>query len=179
MVGFIEDIDNGSITDVLQQWGCEPDDEELISIAVSATGDYDLIGPNFIPQSPRAVPSLNLTTNDPHLKELMYRYPKFIPASLPIRKRIPRPVCLFINYMGTRTVQSNSEIPLPTRRCAASPGNEASKTVTAYPSDAPAFRLHASVRPKKRQKVSRNKDSSRGTGSPGTVSLKPSLCPQK
>jgi hypothetical protein len=159
MACYNEDIDNGYITNVLQQWGCKLDDEELVSVAVSSKVSDDFVGPNFIPEPPRTVPSLKLATKDPLLQSLMRRYQKFVPASLPIRKRMSRPVCLFVNFMGTRTENSNSEVPLAKKPCQITAEKDGSNSVSAYPSDIPAGRRPASVRPQKRQKVSRKKDS--------------------
>jgi hypothetical protein len=100
-----------------------------------------------------------LATKDPLLQSLMRRYQKFVPASLPIRKRMSRPVCLFVNFMGTRTENSNSEVPLAKKPCQITAEKDGSNSVSAYPSDIPAGRRPASVRPQKRQKVSRKKDS--------------------
>jgi hypothetical protein len=152
MACFIEDVDNGYIANVLQQWGCKLVDEELVSVAVSSKVSDDFVGPNFIPKPPRTARSMKLATKDPVLQLLMRRYQKFVPASLPIRKRMSRPVCLFINFMGTRTEKSNSEVLLAKKLRQVTTEKDGSNSVSAYPSDIPAGRRPVSVRPQKRQK---------------------------
>lgn len=106
---IIDDIDSdhGSM-----RWGCDPPHDDQISVSKISMVSDDLTQSSFIPQSPEMLDRIHTSSL---LESLMNRYPAFVPASLPPsnRHRRQRPLCLFINFMGTRTEKSNSKLPLP------------------------------------------------------------------
>ena len=79
----------------------------------------------FIPKTPERVESpIDVTTKERTvLKDLMKRYPNFVPARLSrVPKKRSRPVCLFVNYMGMREDESSMAME-----------------PTAYPTDPPSL----------------------------------------
>eukprot|EP00980_Cylindrotheca_fusiformis_P001460 scaffold345_cov134-Cylindrotheca_fusiformis.AAC.71 len=177
MAAFIEAIDNGSITDVLQQWGDEADDEDLDLVAFSTSIVDDFMGPTLIPESPRRISSVGSSTTDSRLESLMNRYPKFIPADLTMRKRRTRPVCLFVNFMGTRRKESKSNVPVAKLSRELLSDEKGSYSASAFPSDIPMAWFPPAARPQKRQRLSTKADPN-GQPESSKVSPKPSLCPQ-
>lgn len=158
MFGLVDDFEaeNDSIDSVLQCW------EDVLSVDTAFhsaelihSDDMDLMQPALIPDSPKASiedPTTPTTSNfSPLLQDLIKRYPKFVPASLPsIGKKRSRPICLFVNYMMRRPKVKESG----TKRKAEHSGTSTTTYVTSDPTDIPVSRHPNVATPTKRQKIS-------------------------
>jgi hypothetical protein len=130
------------------------------SLVSSATGENKYDFP-IIVKEPEPVPTATKQlahpeeTNQEVLDRLMQRYKKFIPQSLPPLRKRAGPLCLFINYLGTRRVF----IPAPTGVGVASlaPMAAAEEEPSYYPTDPPSgygSRGATMAPPSKRRKIS-------------------------
>lgn len=132
------DPDNASIRDVLLCWESGEDDDDIDSIhMVPKVGDLLDSIVNVIPESPRVISPPNMQeTGRGTLERLILKYPSFVPRSIPkIPLKRHRPLCLFINYMGSRDVSKDIKIGTPKAT------EVDSKIVdpSPYPTDAPSF----------------------------------------
>ena len=156
MFGLVDDFEaeNDSIDSVLQCW------EDVLSVDTAFhsaelihSDDMDLMQPALIPDSPKASiedPTPTTSNFSPLLQDLIKRYPKFVPASLPsIGKKRSRPICLFVNYMMGRPKAKESG----TKRKAEHSGTSTTTYVTSDPTDIPVSRHLNVATPTKRQKV--------------------------
>ena len=168
MYSLIEDISedaNESVCSVLQHWEevsmSEEDDMDFgssIKLIPPIINNTDT-KPIFIPESPKNLQNRQqrLTpkpmVHPPFLQDLISRYPRFVPASIPVMKKRVRPVCLYINYMGTWTGKQNKAPPKPidSKKISLKKDDDESKIVSSHPSDLPIGR-NTTARPKKRQR---------------------------
>lgn len=127
-----------SIDDVLHCWGSvDNDDDEsvdIISKVEDTVEDHMRCGGNDQFLSTGTQPSYSFQESSSILDQLVKKYPKFIPLDLPVspRKR-SRPICMFVNYMGTRQPLAATPKPFsqPIEQKARVP------EPTSYPTDAP------------------------------------------
>lgn len=135
--------DSASIQDVFLCWESSEDDSDLDSIdLIPAFGEVGGNIATVIPVSPRQSNSKSTNFSKDaggQLDGLMKKYPSFIPESLPaVPRKRTRPICLFVNYMGTSgsvSLQAKSTPPKTKTK-----GKSKKKQVfkaSPYPSDAP------------------------------------------
>jgi hypothetical protein len=145
----IEDLDsdNSSIQDVLLCWGdFGEEDNECDSLNLMQQKlDVDCIPTDVLPPSPERVESpTDFSGKVAIMDRLMKKFPNFVPAALPTmpRKR-SRPICMFVNYMGSR--ESVAAPP------AAKPVKMKAEVMepTPYPTDVPSYQS----RPFKKQRL--------------------------
>lgn len=136
------DSDSASIHDVLLCWESSEDDSDLDSVdLIPPLGEVGGNKANVVPASPREDPTPSLKGVGGKLANLMRKYPDFVPGSLPLvaRKR-SRPICLFVNYMGTRRPippkTKNTPVKAKSKAKAKSKKQQTFKA-SPYPSDAP------------------------------------------
>ena len=143
------DPDNASIRDVLLCWESGEDGDDVESVQMIPKIEDHLLDPivNIIPASPRVAPYESIQSDQERLQYLMMKYPSFVPKSLP---RVPpkrtRPLCLFVNYLGTRVPFGKTEEASPKTQKMKTKVTEASPNPTEAPIVAP--------RPTKRPRTS-------------------------
>ena len=99
------DPDNASIRDVLLCWesGEDGDDMESVQMIPKIEDQHLDSIVNIIPASPRVTSYESIQSDHEKLQYLMMKYPNSVPKSLPsVPPKRTRPLCLFVNYMGTR-----------------------------------------------------------------------------
>lgn len=135
-----DDIDSetASIHDVLMCWesGEDEDDDDSIHMLLPKIAEDLVVLPivNVIPVSPRVISHVSAQGNCETLDRLLKKYPTFVPHGIPqVAAKRSRPVCTFINYLGTR------EPPKPIKKVAAKAKKVVSKSFkpSPYPTDAP------------------------------------------
>lgn len=148
----IDDLDSetASIHEVLLCWESGEDDSDALSVDLISE---DIQGVTMappavvIPESPRVQSPISFRGNNGNLEQLMRKYPDFVPDRLPPRSnKGTKPLCLFINYMGTRKPTLANPKPKASPRKVKAEVFEPSP----YPTDAP-MEYHQS-RPKKKLK---------------------------
>jgi hypothetical protein len=173
MSSFLDDFgfDHGSISDVLLCWDNDSDEDDCDSIAMICKMDDDSVEPVEVisvvtpirPETP-----IDFSNKREVLGRLMKKHPAFIPARLPKLKKRSRPVCMFINYMGTRhpAVATPKPVPVAVKKSVAFEPSP-------YPTDMPTYR------PGKKQRMADVPfKAGRGNGpTPMEVSHEPSLGP--
>lgn len=93
-----------------QPWVSDPEDDDFAPVSLPANEFADgFISTDVLNSCNTSHESMkrDAVQVSPYLQKLMNRYPKHVPASLPprLRAKRKRPVCLFINYMGTRRIK--------------------------------------------------------------------------
>ncbi len=133
------DPDDTSIREVLLCWesGQEDDNVDFVHMIPKIGDRLDPIV-NIIPESPRIESHAVVQGDGESLERLMLKYPSFVPKSIPkIPSKRTRPLCLFVNYMGTRAPTKIAEKVAPEPEQANSKTLEASPSPTDAPSLAP------------------------------------------
>jgi hypothetical protein len=174
MSSFLDDFDCevGSSSDVLLSWDIDSDEDSCDSIAMICKMDDDSVEPveviSVVTPIKHETP-IDFSSTCEVLDRLMKKYPDFIPARLPKLKKRSRPVCMFVNYMGTRhpAVATPKPVPVAVKKSVAFEPSP-------YPTEMPTYR------PVKKQRMADVHTTKAGRGNvptPYEVSHEPSLGP--
>jgi hypothetical protein len=147
MSSFLDDFssDDGSDSDGLLCWdNNDSDEDDCDSIAMICTMDDDdsVVEPVEVisvvtpirPETP-----INFSTSKcEFFDSLIKKYPDFIPpARLPKLKKRSRPVCMFVNYMGTRHAAA---VATPKQPVPVAVKKSVAFEPSPYPTDMPIYR---------------------------------------
>ncbi|CAJ1966559.1 unnamed protein product [Cylindrotheca closterium] len=150
--------DDWNIDDLSQPWVSDLEEDDLASVAFASERSLDGFIPpdSLISKSPEQEKIMPVVAVSPYLESLMKRYPEHIPASLPRMRRKRRPLCLFVNFMGTRKNKTK-----PVSQPSGAKRGIATTMVPAHPPRDKTYTVPAT--PTKRQKVDSHQKESMDT----------------
>ena len=111
--------DDWEMDDFSQPWVSDPEEDDLASVALASERSVNgYISPDSLrsPSSSEAGKLIPDVVVSPFLESLMNRYPHHVPRSLPKMRKKRKPLCLFVNFMGTRKDQTSTPPQAGTKR---------------------------------------------------------------